>query len=470
METSIQEDTALDKSIKSAPAINKFGTLPKKNTLLRGSKNTGTSECIKDKFGEEVPALGQKWWSNSTADSPVKGPHEARYCPENCITFDTKYTINYYNEEGIPIESPVEDPLEEPIPAKKLIWNRERASEPADTVHSDDGLAVNSQELIKMETDTPSHLRQSATNGRFDENSEANTALIINQFADELTAMQVIKHQEKPATSGSFDINPRISHSAVENERAQEFFNAISVSDDRELSTIDNSFGNKISNTMRNLAAKGLQVVNDLDEKAAARAQFSFDGTENQYTDDHIAAMTATRRHDKSSTNSSLGSRVSSTMRNLAEVGLQVIHDLDEKAARHARFSLDSSTPMEQEPVVTNQANPFEKFLHTIKRRSGHRKTTSCDMPRNRIEGGLFESPIASQRPGHRKSLSGSSYGFVNNMKSVGTSLASFSIVPRSRTGMSSRHQRTDYSSRASYAVSNLLLLFNSQRCATNII
>ncbi|ATZ45928.1 hypothetical protein BCIN_01g06240 [Botrytis cinerea B05.10] len=452
METSIQEDTALDRSIKSAPAINKFGTLAKKNTLLRGSKNIGTSECIKDKFGEEVPALGQKWWSNSTADSPVKGLREARYCPENCITFDTKYTINYYNEEGIPIESPIEDPVEEPIPAKKLMWNRERASGPSDTVHSDDGLAVNFQELIKMETDTPNHPRHSATNDRFDENSEANTAPIINQFAGELTAMQVINHQEKPATGGSFDINPRISHSAVENERAEESFTAISVSADREISAIDNSLGNKISNTMRNLAAKGLQVVNDLDEKAAARAQFFFDGTEDQYTDDHVAAMTATRRHDKSSTNSSLGSRVSSTMRNLAEVGLQVIHDLDEKAARHARFSLDSPTPMEQEPVVTSQTNPFEKFLHTIKRRSGHRKTTSCDMPRNRIEGGLFESPITSQRPGHRKSLSGSSYGFVNNMKSVGTSLASFSIVPRSRTGMSSRHQRTDYSSRASYA------------------
>ncbi|TGO31152.1 hypothetical protein BPAE_0001g00460 [Botrytis paeoniae] len=445
MENSVQEDKDLDASIESASVIKKVDTLAKKIIPLRGSTNIGTSKCIKDKFGEEVPALGQKWWSNSTADPPVKGVHEARHCPENCIAFDTKYTINYYNEEGVPIESPIEDPIEEPVRVKKLMWNRERASEPADTVHLAGDLAINPQELIKMEPDTLNHPRKSATNEQFD------PPPIIDQFVDESTIMQVINHQEKPATSGSFDINSEISHSAVENERVGESFTAMPVSVDWEKSAIDNSLGNKISNTMRNLAAKGLQVVNDLDEKAAARAQF-FDGTDDQFTDDPIAAMTATRRHDKSSTSSSLGSRVSSTMRNLAEVGLQVIHDLDEKAARHARFSLDSPIPMEPEPVVTNQTNTFEKFLLTIKRRGGHRKTTSCDMPRNRIEGCLFESPIASQSPGHRKSLSGSSYGFVNNMKSVGTSLASFSIAPRSRTGMSSRHQRTDYSSRASYA------------------
>ncbi|KAF7949781.1 uncharacterized protein EAE97_003290 [Botrytis byssoidea] len=444
MESCIQGDKALDSSTKPVPVLKKVDTLVKKITPLREFTNIGTSKHIKDKFGEEVPTLGQKWWSNSTADPPAKGVHEARHCPENCITFDTRYTINYYNEEGVPIESPIEDPIEEPIRVKKLMWNRERTSEPADTVHLAD-------DLIKMEPDTLSHPGQSDTNDQFDDNSNLGPPPIINQFVDESTTMQVINHQEKLATSGSFDISSEISHSAVENERAGGSFTAMPVSGDREKSAIDNSFGNKISNTMRNLAAKGLQVVNDLDEKAAARAQF-FDDTDDQYTNDHIAAMTATRRHDKSSTSSSLGSRVSSTMRNLAEVGLQVIHDLDEKAARHARFSLDSPIPMEPEPVVANQTNPFEKFLHTIKRRGAHRKTTSCDMPRNRIEGGLFDSPIALQRPGHRKSLSGSSYGFVNNMKSVGTSLASFSIAPRSRTGMSSRHQRTDYSSRASYA------------------
>ncbi|TGO90356.1 hypothetical protein BPOR_0068g00230 [Botrytis porri] len=450
METSDQENKALDASIESVSVIKKVDTLAKKITSLRGSTNIGTSKYIKDKFGEEVPALGQKWWSNSLADPPAKGVHEARHFPENCITFDTKYTINYYNEEGVPIESPIEEAIEEPIRVKKLMWNRERVSEPADTVPASD-LAINPRELIEMESDTLKHPKQSANNDHFNDNSEVDPAPIQNQFADEPTTMPVINHQEKYATSGSYDINSEIGHSAFENQRAGESFTAMPVSHDREKSAIENSFGNKISNTMRNLAAKGLQVVNDLDEKAAARAQF-FDDIDDQYTDDHIAAMTATRRHDKSSTSSSLGSRVSSTMRNLAEVGLQVIHDLDEKAAHHARFSLDSPIPMEPKPVVTNQANPFEKFLLTIKRRGGHRKTTSCDMPRNRIEGDLFESPIASQRPGHRKSLSGSSYGFVNNMKSVGTSLASFSIAPRSRTGMSSRHQRTDYSSRASYA------------------
>ncbi|KAF7906347.1 hypothetical protein EAF00_000626 [Botryotinia globosa] len=447
----IQEDKALDASIKSVPVLKKVDTLVKRITPLRESTNIGTPKHIKDKFGEEVPALGQKWWSNSTADPPAKGIHEARHFPENFITFDTRYTINYYNEEGVPIESPIEDPIEEPVRVKKLMWNRERTAEPAGTVHLADDLAINPQELIKMEPDTLRHPRQSDTDDQFDDNSNLDPPPIINQLVHESTTMQVINHQEKPATRGSFDINSEISHSVVENERAGESFTAMPVSGDREKSAIDNSFGNKISNTIRNLAAKGLQVVNDLDEKAAARAQF-FDDTDDQDTDDHIAAMTGTRRHEKSSPSSSLGSRVSSTMRNLAEVGLQVIHDLDEKAARHARFSLDSPILMEPEPVVTNQTNPFEKFLHTIKRRGAHRKTTSCDMPRNRIEGGLFESPITSQRPGHRKSLSGSSYGFVNNMKSVGTSLASFSIAPRSRTGMSSRHQRTDYSSRASYA------------------
>ncbi|PQE04028.1 Round spore protein [Rutstroemia sp. NJR-2017a BVV2] len=124
-----------------------------------------------------------------------------------------------------------------------------------------------------------------------------------------------------------------------------------------------------------------------------------------------------------------------------------------DEEVRHRRFSLggDEEEPSNRDSLPM-EASPFEKWLKTIHRRAAHRKTISCDSPRMVGEMSLYDNHPTQNRQGHRKSISGSSFGFVTNMKSVGTSLASISIAPRSRTGVSSRQQRTDFSSKASYA------------------
>ncbi|EDO02051.1 hypothetical protein SS1G_04527 [Sclerotinia sclerotiorum 1980 UF-70] len=476
----IQGDRAVHALLNPAHTVDSIDTSNLKHTALLAPIVLNPSSSTKDKFGEEVPVLGKNWHANCTADSSIKALHEAEYCPENHITFGTRYTISYFTKEGVPIDHPVEDFIEEPIRVKKLMFNRQRASNLADTLHLASGRHIDLQKPFKMESDTIEHPRQPMIPGYFDIHSEVSLSSIKDKCVDErVTITPVPSNQDKPSIDSSLGIKisntisdmatvglqvvdhldekpatrAQFSFHNPDHESTEQYSATMPATSYQDNSARDGSFGCRVSNTMRNVASIGLQVVNDLDEKAAARAQFSFDGAKDQYSDNHVTTMPLSRRHDKSSTNSSLGSRVSSSMRNLAEAGLQVIHDLDEKAARHARFSLDSPTPIAHEPANTIQTNPFEKWLHTIKRRGGHRKATSCDMPRNGIEGGIYERPNTTEsRPGHRKSLSGSSFGFVSNMKSVGTSLASFSIAPRSRTGVSSRHQRTDYSSRASYA------------------
>lgn len=419
MESFAQENPVLGASINLAPFTNSLDRPSQKNTTLRGPIGPAPDH---DRFGEEVPTLRQEWYANCTADSSIEALQRAEHCSANRITFDTKYTISYFTKENVLIKGPIDDYIEEPVQVKKLTWNRERISEPAYTVHFTSDQANDLQEPAEMELNALERRKQNMAIVNIDTNPKVSQSTIINQRADDsITTPPTTSYEDKPA--------------------------------------MDVSFGNTISNTVRNMSTTGLQVVNDLDEKAASRAQFTSD-LDRQFTDEDMTTIPTTRRHDKSSTNSSLGSRVSSTMRNLAEMGIQVINDLDEKAAHHARFSLDSPTPVDQEPIESIQSNPFEKWLHTIKRRGAHRKTASCDIPRNGAEVGFYEGlAIKESRPGHRKSLSGSSFGFVSNMKSVGTSLASFSIAPRSRTGMSSRHQRTDYSSRASCAVSILPLV-----------
>ncbi|KAM3066867.1 hypothetical protein ACMFMG_007012 [Clarireedia jacksonii] len=156
-----------------------------------------------------------------------------------------------------------------------------------------------------------------------------------------------------------------------------------------------------------------------------------------------------------STTSSSLGSKGSNTLDNLYALGMLAMDDMaQDEEIWHQRFSLggdeEESSNRDSLPI---DASPFEKWLKTIHRRAAHRKTISCDSPRMIRELGLHDNPATRSRQGHRKSNSGSSFGFVTNMKSVGTSLASISIIaPRSRTGASSRQQRTDYSSKASYA------------------
>jgi hypothetical protein len=120
------------------------------------------------------------------------------------------------------------------------------------------------------------------------------------------------------------------------------------------------------------------------------------------------------------------------------------------------RFSLESPELVANRslPIPLEHERPFNKWMRDLQKRARHRRqTVSCDVDGSTLERELFDSPTVQSRIRHKKSLSGSSFGFVTAVKSATVSLASFSVAPRSRrTGVSSRHQRTDRSSKASNA------------------
>ena len=143
---------------------------------------------------------------------------------------------------------------------------------------------------------------------------------------------------------------------------------------------------------------------------------------------------------------------------NIADLGLSFNADDTEltDATNRNRFSLDSLEPVGNQcrPLSFETPRPFNKWVRDIQKRAGQRrKTVSCDVDGSALERELFESPNAQRRSEHKKSSSGSSFGFVTAVKSATVSLASFSVAPRSRrTAVSSRHQRTDRSNKASNA------------------
>ena len=124
-----------------------------------------------------------------------------------------------------------------------------------------------------------------------------------------------------------------------------------------------------------------------------------------------------------------------------------------ESAATDQRFSLDDVDGFANRSLPIGSELPFNRWVKKLeKRAAGRRKTVSCDVDGSTLERELFDSPAPNERFVHKKSSSGSSFGFVTAVKSASISLASFSVAPRSRkTGISSRHQRTDRSSRASH-------------------
>ena len=117
------------------------------------------------------------------------------------------------------------------------------------------------------------------------------------------------------------------------------------------------------------------------------------------------------------------------------------------------RFSIDDANLVEAPSQSVELDRPFNKWVKNLQRRnSQRRKTVSCDMDGSALEREFFESPVISKRYHHKKSSSDPSFGFVTAVKSASISLASFCVAPRSkRTGASSRHQRTDRSSRTSH-------------------
>jgi hypothetical protein len=118
------------------------------------------------------------------------------------------------------------------------------------------------------------------------------------------------------------------------------------------------------------------------------------------------------------------------------------------------RFALDDDTTDWNRSLPLESDRPFNKWLkHLQKRSKERRKTVSCDMDDSFGEWGPFDGSAPEVKHRHKKSSSGSSLGFVTAVKEASISLSSFSVAPRSRkTGVSSRHNRTDRSSKTSNA------------------
>lgn len=129
-----------------------------------------------------------------------------------------------------------------------------------------------------------------------------------------------------------------------------------------------------------------------------------------------------------------------------------------ESAATSNRFSLDDVDDvgdvgdLANRSLPLNSEFPFNRWVKKLERRAaGRRQTVSCDMDSLALERERSNLSAPKEKLVHKKSSSGSSFGFVTAVKSASISLASFSIAPHSRrTGISSRHQRTDLSSKAS--------------------
>ncbi len=140
----------------------------------------------------------------------------------------------------------------------------------------------------------------------------------------------------------------------------------------------------------------------------------------------------------------------SNTLENIAALGLSFNFDESQMTSVpiRDRFSLDDRKPS----MPLDEDKPFNKWMRNLQRRATQRrKTVSVDMDDISLDRGIFDYPSVQRISSHKKSSSGSSFGFVTAVKSASISLASISLAPRSRkTGVSSRHQRTDRSSKAS--------------------
>ena len=168
--------------------------------------------------------------------------------------------------------------------------------------------------------------------------------------------------------------------------------------------------------------------------------------------DDHFDEVDLNARTGASS--DSANSPGWNTLDNIAALGLSFNVDADSplpSTTRRERFSLDDTAQYEN-LLLPLEDRPFNKWIKNLQRRATQRRrTVCCDLDSSAFEQEFLESPIIRARIGHKKSSSGSSFGFVTAVKSASISLASFSVAPRSRrTGVSSRQHRTDRSSKAS--------------------
>jgi hypothetical protein len=144
------------------------------------------------------------------------------------------------------------------------------------------------------------------------------------------------------------------------------------------------------------------------------------------------------------------------TVENIAAIGLsfQVDDSPQKYSSPTERFSLEDYEP--KTLVSSHQVAHlrFHKWITNLQRRAvQRRKTTSSGQNHFAPERDILYPDKEHGTSRHKKSLSGSSLGFVTAVRSASISLASFGVAPRSRrTGRSSRYQRTDHGSRASNA------------------
>ncbi|KAI2468086.1 Dbl homology domain-containing protein [Annulohypoxylon bovei var. microspora] len=145
------------------------------------------------------------------------------------------------------------------------------------------------------------------------------------------------------------------------------------------------------------------------------------------------------------------------TLDNIAAFGLTLENDEDEIAHSIGlpRLSLedidDDGIGAEQLGTSSPTAGPFHKWMKNLHRRA-HRPRIQHDPSRFESFPEYSENSMrndAASLNNHRKSSSGSSFGFVAAVRSASVSLASASVITRSRrhTGRSSLQGRTDLSS-----------------------
>ncbi|OBT96113.1 hypothetical protein VE01_06854 [Pseudogymnoascus verrucosus] len=117
------------------------------------------------------------------------------------------------------------------------------------------------------------------------------------------------------------------------------------------------------------------------------------------------------------------------------------------------RFVLEELEPTHEPPSIQLTRPPFEKWVKGFNKNAARRHRRANSIAGTSVSDSDYHSLQSKIRTRHglRKSVSGSSLGFVTAVKSASISLASFSIATKSRNrGHSSKHQKTDRSSRAS--------------------
>ncbi|KAL6402898.1 rho guanyl nucleotide exchange factor [Ilyonectria robusta] len=138
---------------------------------------------------------------------------------------------------------------------------------------------------------------------------------------------------------------------------------------------------------------------------------------------------------------------------------LEKILDSEDSAIPFPQISIDCFDQTRQTalhiPGLENNG-PFHKWMRSLHRRAT-RRPAAWDPNGNsplwqHLEPKDANRSVFHRRRGHRKSSSGSSFGFVSAVQSASVSLASVSAVTRSRRNTTRSHcpSRTDRSSRAS--------------------